>query len=239
MSVSLFLFHKYVHLGCILESMYAAAAAKSLQSCPTLCNPIDGSHQAPPSLGFSRQEHWSGLPFPSPLHESEKWKWSRSVVSGSYRPHGLQPSRLLRPWDFPGTSTGVGCRCLLRGPCIRDIIWYLSFSFWLSSFSMIISKSIYVAAYGIISFFYGWVGNGNPLQYSCLESSIERGAQRSTVHSVAKSRARLSTHAIFHGIRVSHLLYAFICQWIFRLFHVLLIVNESAWNIRMRVPFQV
>ena len=38
----------------------AAAAAKSLQSCPTLCDPIDGAHQAPPSLGFSRQEHWSG-----------------------------------------------------------------------------------------------------------------------------------------------------------------------------------
>ena len=50
----------------------AAAAAKSLQSCPTLCDPIDGSPQAPPSLGFSRQEHWSGLPFPSPMHESEK-----------------------------------------------------------------------------------------------------------------------------------------------------------------------
>ena len=32
------------------------------------------AHQAPPSLGFSRQEHWSGLPFPSPVHESEKWK---------------------------------------------------------------------------------------------------------------------------------------------------------------------
>ena len=42
-----------------------------LQSCPTLCDPIDGAHQAPPSLGFSRQEHWSGLPFPSPMHESE------------------------------------------------------------------------------------------------------------------------------------------------------------------------
>ena len=61
----------------------AAAAAKSPQSCPTLCDPIDGSHQATPSLGFSRQEHWSGLPFPSPMHESEKWKWSRSVVSDS------------------------------------------------------------------------------------------------------------------------------------------------------------
>ena len=30
------------------------------------------AHQAPPSLGFSREEHWSGLPFPSPMHESEK-----------------------------------------------------------------------------------------------------------------------------------------------------------------------
>ena len=35
------------------------AAAKSLQSCPTLCDPIDGSPPGPPSLGFSRQEHWS------------------------------------------------------------------------------------------------------------------------------------------------------------------------------------
>ena len=46
----------------------AAAAAKSLQSCPTLCNPEMTAHQAPPCLGFSRQEHWSGLPFPSPLY---------------------------------------------------------------------------------------------------------------------------------------------------------------------------
>ena len=50
----------------------AAAAAKSLQSCPTLCDPIDGSPPPPPSLGFSRQEHWSGLPFLSPMHEREK-----------------------------------------------------------------------------------------------------------------------------------------------------------------------
>ena len=71
-------------------------------------------HPDPLSLGFSRQEHWSGLPFPPPRHESEKWKWSRSVVSDSSRPHGLQPTRLLRPWDFPGKSTGVGCHCLLR-----------------------------------------------------------------------------------------------------------------------------
>ena len=79
-----------------------------VQLCAT---PQTAAHQAPPSLGFSRQEHWSGLPFPSPVHESEKWKWSRSVVSNSLWPHGLQPTRLLHPWDFPGKSTGVGCHC--------------------------------------------------------------------------------------------------------------------------------
>ena len=42
-------------------------------SCVRLCaTPWTAAHQAPPSLGFSRQEHWSGLPFPSPVHESEK-----------------------------------------------------------------------------------------------------------------------------------------------------------------------
>ena len=95
------------------QDTVAAAAAKSLQSCLTLCYPIDGSPPGSPSLGFSRQEHWSGLPFPSPMHESEKWKWSRSVVSNSYRPGGLRFTRLLHPWDFPGKSTGVGWHCLL------------------------------------------------------------------------------------------------------------------------------
>ena len=49
-----------------------------VQLCAT---PQTAAHQAPQSLGFSRQEYWSGLPFPSPMHESEKWKWSPSVVS--------------------------------------------------------------------------------------------------------------------------------------------------------------
>ena len=80
-----------------------------------LCvTPETAVYSAPPSLGFSRQEHWSRLPFPSPMHESEKWKWSHSVVFDSSQPHGLQPTRLLHPWDFPGKSTGVGCHCLLR-----------------------------------------------------------------------------------------------------------------------------
>ena len=119
------IFFKHIHLkkfSCyivkyksqVLFRCTATAAAKSLQSCLTLCDPIDGSPPGSPSLGFSRQEHWSGLLFPSPMRESEKWKWNRSVVSDPQWPHGLQPTRLLRPWDFPGKSTGVGCHRLLR-----------------------------------------------------------------------------------------------------------------------------
>ena len=109
------LYHSLSHLG-----SPAAAAAKSLQSCPTLCDPIDGSppgpavpgilqartlewvaissfsawkwkvkvkslsrvrllatpwtaaYQAPPSMGFSRQEYWSGVPLPSPWEALEE-----------------------------------------------------------------------------------------------------------------------------------------------------------------------
>ena len=125
------------------------------------------AHQAPLSMEFSRQEYWSGLPFPSSrgsfwprdqacvsyvssigrwalYHQCylgspgkglpanvapgeslllrqfpslclqvyikiRKGKESRSVVSDSLRPHGLYPTRLLCPWDFPGNSTGVDC----------------------------------------------------------------------------------------------------------------------------------
>ena len=107
------LFSNYIYLGNRPTAAAAAAAAKSLQSCPTLCDPIDGSplgspvpgifqartlewvaisfsnawkwkvkvkslsrvwllvipwtaaYQAPPSMGFSRREYWSGVPLPS------------------------------------------------------------------------------------------------------------------------------------------------------------------------------
>ena len=40
-------------------------------------------------------------------------------MSDSSQPHGLQPTRLLRPWDFPGKSTGVGCHCLLLQKLVK------------------------------------------------------------------------------------------------------------------------
>ena len=95
----------YAKCQITLDKHEAAAAAKSLRHVRLCATPAP---RAAPSLGLSRQEHWSGLPFPSPMHESENWKWSRSVVSDSVRPHRWQPTRLPRPWDSPGKNTGVG-----------------------------------------------------------------------------------------------------------------------------------
>ena len=86
-----------------------AAAAKSLQSCPTLCDPRDGSPPGSPVPGIlqARTLEWVAISF------SNAWKWEVKVKLLSHvrlqRPHGLQPTRLLHPWDFPGKSTGVGC----------------------------------------------------------------------------------------------------------------------------------
>ena len=66
------------------------------------------------------------------MRESEKWKWSRLVVSDSLRPHGLQPTRLLHPWDFPGRGTGVGCHCLLRDKRYFCQLVGKVFHFWLT-----------------------------------------------------------------------------------------------------------
>ena len=92
--------------------------AKSPQLCPTLCNPIDGSPPGSPVPGIlqARTLEWVAISF------SNAWKWKVKVKSLSCvrpsAPHGLQPSRLLRPWDFPGKSTEVGCHCLLPHTCI-------------------------------------------------------------------------------------------------------------------------
>ena len=93
-----------------------AAAAKSFQSCLTLCDPIDGC--PPGSPVQARTLEWVASSF------SNAWKWSHSVVSDSSWPHGLQPTRLLCPWGFPGKSTVVGCHCLLRSLNVPILKYY-------------------------------------------------------------------------------------------------------------------
>ena len=75
------------------------------QSCLTLCHPMDGSlHQAPPSMEFSRQEYWSGLPFPSPGDLPDPGMEPRSPA--------LQADALLS--EPPGKPGKAGMKCLLN-----------------------------------------------------------------------------------------------------------------------------
>ena len=76
-------------------------------------DPIDGSPPGSPVPGIlqGRTLEWVAMSF------SNAWKWKVKVKSLSrvrlLGPLGLQPTRLLHPWDFPGKSTGVGCHCFL------------------------------------------------------------------------------------------------------------------------------
>ena len=96
------------------DQLSTAAAAKSLQSCPTLCNPIDGSPPGSPVPGLlqARTLEWVAISF------SNAWKWKVKVKSLSCA------QLLVTPWTvayqappsvgFSNKSTGVGCHCLLR-----------------------------------------------------------------------------------------------------------------------------
>ena len=63
------------------EMSAAAAAAKSCQLCPTLCDPINGSPLGSPFPGILQARTLEWVAISSPMHESEKWKGNRSVVS--------------------------------------------------------------------------------------------------------------------------------------------------------------
>ena len=85
-----------------LDHKEAAAAAKSLQSCPTLCDPKDGSPLGSPVLGFSRQEHWRVA-----ISFSNAWKWKIKVKL-------LNRVRLLAtPWTAASRRSN---QSILRGP---------------------------------------------------------------------------------------------------------------------------
>ena len=70
--------------------MTRVAASKSLQSCPILCDPIDGSSPGSPVPGILQTRHWSGLPFPSPMHESESEVLSRAQLAATPWPAAFQ-----------------------------------------------------------------------------------------------------------------------------------------------------
>ena len=68
---------------CMLRLLLLLLLLSHFSRVQLYATPQTAAHQAPSSLRFSTQEHWSGLPCPFPVHESETWKWSRSVLSDS------------------------------------------------------------------------------------------------------------------------------------------------------------
>ena len=64
---------KNTGVGChfLLQCMKVKSESEVAQSCPTLATPWTTAYQAPPSMGFSRQEYWSGVPLPSPTNKLE------------------------------------------------------------------------------------------------------------------------------------------------------------------------
>ena len=106
---------------CVCVCVCVCACACAVTQSWFFVTPWTAAHQAPLSMGFSRQEYWSGLPFPSPgdlsnprietmsLESPANESESHSVVSNSLQPHGLCP------WTSPGQNTGVGGLSFLQG----------------------------------------------------------------------------------------------------------------------------
>ena len=99
------------------------------QSCLTLCSPVDCSTSGFPVLHYlpelvgDMNLMLRFVPIESMMPANRvilccpllPLSVGHSVMSDSLQPHGLQPTRLLHPWDSPGKNTGVGCHFLLQG----------------------------------------------------------------------------------------------------------------------------
>ena len=121
----------------LISRLYKKLLVKVLvsQLCPTLCDPMDCSLPGSSVHGIlqARILQWVAISFSRgsswPRDQTrdscfagrfftiwvKKWSVNRSVMPDSSQPHGLQPTRLLCPWDFPGKNTGVGSHLLLQG----------------------------------------------------------------------------------------------------------------------------
>ena len=104
--------------------MPAAAAAKSLQLCRSLCDPTDGSPPGSPIPGVlqARTLEWGAISF------SNAGKWKVKVKVTQSCPTLSDPIDCSLPGSsvhgiFPGKSTGVGCHCLLRKKCLVTLRW--------------------------------------------------------------------------------------------------------------------
>ena len=121
-----------------------AAAAKSLQSCPTLCDPIDSCPVGFPIPGIlqARILEWVAISF------SNAWKGKVKVKSLSHiqllTTQWTAAYQAPPPWDFPGKSTGMGSHCLLRwiAVCMLIIKASVTLKRWLLKYSPLAKSTL-------------------------------------------------------------------------------------------------
>ena len=146
----------------------------------SLLSPWTVACQAPLSMGFSRQEYWNGLPCPPPGDLPNPGIKPRSPTlqadSLLFEPPGkssLSVGELINklwcnpPMGFPGGTSGKEC-LPMQETRVQSLGWEKS----------------------------PGEGNGNALQYSCLDNPIDRGAWQAPVHGVTKSETWLSMHVV-------------------------------------------
>ena len=135
-------------------------------------------------------------------------------MSDSVWPHGLQPTRLLHPWDSPGKNTGVGCHfllqcmkvesesevaqscltlsdpmdCSLPGSSIHGIFRATVLEWGAIVFSPLLSGQVQKTT----EFYQSFKKVPEDSQLVCRELVMDREAWRAAIHGVAKSRTRLS-----------------------------------------------
>ena len=164
----------------------AAAAAKSLQSCPTLCDPTDGSPPGSPVPGIlqARSLEWVAISF------SNAWKWKVNVKSLSRvrlcatpwtAAHQAPPSMGFSRQEY---WSGVPLPSLI----ISLAIYKIQISFFFLMFLIARKFLELINDYSKVS---GYTGNGNPVQCSCLENPRDGGAWWAAICGVPQSRTRL------------------------------------------------
>ena len=91
--------------------MKVKSESEVAQSCPTLATPWTAAYQAPPSMGFSRQEYWSGVPLPA-VHGVAKSRTRLSDFTFTFHFHALEEEMATHSsvlaWRIPGTGEPGG-----------------------------------------------------------------------------------------------------------------------------------
>ena len=143
---------------------------KSLSRVQLFMTPWTVAYQAPPSMGFSRQEYWSGVPLPSP-YSMCTWRCILLHLDGMSWRYQRDPSHLLYHLTcvslliFCFDDLSIGVSGVLKSPTITVLL----------SVSPFMSISVCLGE-----------GNGTPLQYFCLENPMDGGAWWAAVHGVAR-----------------------------------------------------